>query len=133
MFIDLVLAQPATRFIFNLEQLSVLNLDNTVRAYVLSTFGMGSFAGNTVRKSVALTSEGAGSAVVEAAVPGAALGFLPYFLGRQDLTGTAGGLSVLTNNVTGVSYRIYAMGYLWEASARSSPGGPQRPPARLWS
>lgn len=56
----------------------------------------------------------------------------PWFLGSQRTAGVTASLSMVAENVDGVSVKFEAEGYRWSPRSVLVDGGPQRPPTGLY-
>lgn len=115
--------------IYSLEQLSLTQGDNTDRTYELRGLNMTglplAFTHNYAIEVRGLPGGGGALDLRE-------LAGLPLFLGSQNEVGTTQSVSLIIDNVNGLTYRAEGEGYWWGPRSVLIDGGPQRPPTGLY-
>lgn len=117
--------------IFSLEQLSVLNDDQTDLALQISASGFQSFGPDFLRQiwiEPLLANE------VDQETGLSLISSRPrLWLGRGASAGPAATLSFRSVNTNTFKISIYALGYMWTTGATNVPGGPRRPMSGVFS
>lgn len=121
--------QPVGEF-FSLEHISVRNETAGDNALLLDTSGMDQFGPDTETRRWSLPSLLAEIATtlvlpIQNANP-------RLFIGRAADTGTAGTLSVLSNNANTEDIRVSMMGYVWSPRSILTTGGIRRPSSGIF-
>ncbi len=128
--ISLTLANGQVRTdtrLWSLEQLSIFTNSDAAASMRFTVGGFAEFRGlELVRRWTIDLPIATGQT---AAMLGRDLAMLPIYLGHQFNIGSAGTLDILGQNVNGVTNEVSALGYFWEAHARTKDGGLMRPGA----
>lgn len=126
--------EPNVSTLWNLEQLLIFHQNNNnVRVDFgnMDIFPPESSTG-ALSKLIHLTLVDFGTAPVGRGLPLTDVSSsLPIFLGAagKDVNGD---LTFDIDNVTGVSFSVFAQGYFWGPASINAPGGPQRPLTGLY-
>jgi len=116
---------------YSVERFSISSRANADAQVQLRALNMGGPSNQGFRHDYAATIEAFGTPS-DSAVVASMMAILPWFLGSQRLAGTTASLSIITDNVDGITWDFEAEGYRWSPRSILVDGGPQRPPTGLY-
>lgn len=113
--------------IYSVERLSFRTSDGVARGIKLTALNMGgpSNLGFAHEYTIATAVQ---DGVAQSAVLAREMSILPWFLGSQRTAGITASLSIVTDNVNSIAFKLEAEGYRWSSRSILVDGGPQRPP-----
>lgn len=112
---------------YSVERFSIKSADAVARTMSLEANNMGGPANEGFSHAYSVTVNiFSGVASKGSAVD--MLNILPWFLGSQRTAGQTASLSLVTDNIDTIAFKLEAEGYRWSARSVLVDGGPQRPP-----
>lgn len=129
--IDLVFQGALAPFLnsqmYSVERFSIGTSDSVDRAMIIHAVNMSGPSNEGFAHEYSVLVENVPGAPGTAVEPDSQI-IVPWFLGSQRTVGITSSLSLRSDNVDLVSFRLEAEGYRWSARSVLVDGGPQRPP-----
>ncbi len=116
---------------YSVERFTITSTDNTDRHIQLTAPNMGGPANKGFTHEYAITMN-AMDTPADGAMDPTSLNLVPWFLGSQRIPGVTASLTLVTDNLDGITFELEAEGYRWSARSVLVNGGPQRPPTGLY-
>lgn len=117
---------PKVSLLWSLEQLSILDSQNTSQDMDLTLTGLDELLGTQVMRLQ--VSQG----ITTASLRPADYPRLPFYMGAHAAQSVAAAITLTAANAAATVLVFAAQGYAWGSRSRSIPGGPQRPPTGLF-